>query len=302
MNGYTSRYNARYVQENCPPRMECKPEGGKANPAWTDPVLLAVGRQARSARLPLPLPENAGRLYRIEVQAVNRAGEGSLWSEPTFTYPTDEPLTVAGTPIAHIPLRHFQDGGSFTYTVCINTHETPAKQKIAGTGSLTSAKVISEVVDGASSWDAAVKDAKVLSTGYISATPIDNCTTPDEPETENQVVFARDMDIFREWCTIPGFVACWTEIADGDFAEGESADKQSIVFKAYAAKGVPAWHVQSVAGCTFLRAVMAHEVGHAFGLDHPEVGMAPLMFGTVAAHCTPQPYDVAAVMANYQSR
>ena len=57
--------------------------------------------------------------------------------------------------------------------------------------------------------------------------------------------------------------------------------------------------------------MMAHEVGHAFGIGnavgldfnrHPENTTLSIMSYDAPDYCGPQTYDIAAIMALYQSR
>ena len=84
-------------------------------------------------------------------------------------------------------------------------------------------------------------------------------------------------------------------------------DKHSIVLRASARR----MNWDAIAnGCSSLRTVVAHEVGHALGIGHPTDRLRVLrmlrsmylMYGAFNAVCEPQPYDIAAAMANYQSR
>ena len=63
--------------------------------------------------------------------------------------------------------------------------------------------------------------------------------------------------------------------------------------------------------CSYLKEIVAHEAGHAFGLAHPALGEDPeadvreeyLMYRLLQPGiCELQAYDIVAVMANYQSR
>ena len=69
--------------------------------------------------------------------------------------------------------------------------------------------------------------------------------------------------------------------------------------------GLP-WDTQTRVGmCAQLQDTMAHEVGYALGLNHPQDSAGRtryLMIGRSRGPCEPNPYEVAAVMAQYQSR
>ena len=78
-------------------------------------------------------------------------------------------------------------------------------------------------------------------------------------------------------------------------------------------KGLGYWNYNLSAGCTRLENMIAHETGHAFGIGndalseflnhHPENDTLSIMsYDSQFSHCAPQVYDIAAIMALYQSR
>ena len=75
------------------------------------------------------------------------------------------------------------------------------------------------------------------------------------------------------------------------------------------------WNAQAHNGdCTMAEHTIAHEVGHALGIGQysnnldvvlPRNAMLSIMNSATSLtprYCTPQAYDILAVMANYQSR
>ena len=301
--GATS-YNIRYVEEVCLNDMGCDPDGGSANPKWKKSASAVMASEDNVQETSFSgLTEKT--LYRIETQAVNTDREESDWSDFTFVFPTSGPLT-AETTVALMPIKGFQaDGlnaGSFRYTICIDDPMTvPNPMNSAISGSWTIAEIIAEIKNAAETWETAVGDSRILSTTADPETSLANCEDPEFPSTHNQIQFLGDNKM-NMVCRSTLAIGCWRNTG-GDLPSGQEMDKRSIAMRA---SGGPIVWDTTVNGCSLLHSILAHEVGHAFGIDHPELKTVRrtmyLMHRKIPAVCEPQPYDVAAAMANYQSR
>ena len=294
-------YNVRYVKEVCTPGMKCEPDGGLANPNWQMHANITTSGGATEEAVLGGLATST--LYRVEVQAV--IVDTSTSSDFAFVYPTRNPPTST-TSVALLEISDFQadgqDAGSYRYTICLDDPMTVSNPMISGAWTVT--EIIAEVKDSVETWETAVEDSSILSTTADPETSPDNCGHPRYPSTQNQIVFLKDSDMNMTCHST--HLACWRNMGGVLFLDLPFW-KQSIVLRA--SGGGVAWDTVTN-GCTRLRSIVAHEVGHAFGIGHPDIGPAPdvavrkmyLMFSEFQGICEPQPYDVAAAMANYQSR
>ena len=297
-------YNVRYVEEVCTPGVRCEPDGGSANPNWQTHANITTSGGATKEAVLGGLATST--LYRVEVQAV--VVDASSWSGFDFVYPTRDPLTSI-TSVALMEMRDFQaDGqnaGSYRYTICLDNSVTVSNPMYpAVSGAWTVTDIIAAIKDAIESWETAVGDSSILSTTADPETSPANCEDPMNPSTQNQVLFVgnREMDSV---CGV-SLLGCWRNLG-GDLSTGVPFDKQSVILRA--SGGGVAWDTVTN-GCSRLRTAVAHEVGHALGIRHPDIGLLPpravremyLMYGAVQGVCEPQAYDVAAAMANYQSR
>ena len=288
-------YNLHYAEEVCTLGVGCEPDGGLANPNWQPrPNIATSGSAVKEATL-AGLTE--GKLYRLEVQSV--VVDSSDWSDAAFVYPTGNPLTST-TSVALMEIRDFQaDGqnaGSYRYTTCLSP---------TASGAWTATEIVAEIKASIETWETAVRDSSILSTTADPVTSLGNCEDPEFPSTSNQVVFVSDRRM-GELCR-QDFLGCWQRLG-GDLSRGLPFDRQSLLLKA--SGGGTDWDTMT-SGCSRLRTVVAHEVGHALGIKHLDIGPIPpravrnmyLMYcGFQGGLCGPQAYDVVAAMANYQSR
>ena len=299
VSGVTA-YGLRWVREVCTPGVGCQADGGSASPNWnTGTANTKAGDDVARVQLGGLSEKN---LYRVQVQAVNADDEGSKWSDFTFVFPTDGPLKATSN-VALMDIDGFQadgeDAGSYRYTICLD--ETGQGNPSINAGSWTVGEITTEIRDAFRTWQTAIGDSTILSvTSDDPTNPID-CEAPEDPSTENQVVFLDEIDMNMK-CDSNTALGCWLDHG-GDLSGGEPFDKQSVMLRA--SGGGRSWSVVAN-GCSQLRTVAAHEAGHAFGIDHPAVPSSQkrkyLMYENYQPICGPQKYDVAAAMANYQSR
>ena len=299
VSGVTA-YGLRWAREVCTPGVGCQPDGGSVNPNWnTGSTNTTAGTDVARVQLGGLSEKN---LYRVEVQAVNADDEGSKWSDHTFIFPTDGPLT-ATTAVALMDIDGFQaDGqnaGSYRYTICLD--ETDQGNHNINAGSWTVSEIATEIRDAFRTWQTAVGDSTILSVTSDDLTHPDKCEYPGSSSNDNQVVFVDDRQM-KMHCGSDTALGCWLDHG-GDLSEGEPFDKQSVILRA--SGGGRSWSAVAN-GCSQLRTVAAHEAGHAFGIDHPHIPSSQrrkyLMYENFQPVCGPQAYDVVAAMANYQSR
>ena len=327
-------YDVRY--EQCGSG-RCEIPAGAPGPAWT----LAPGQTGKDALNMMAtelsfggLPTNrivASHLYQVSVQAVHAdraVTSRSPWSDPVMVYPTTgAPATNAtnqhGWPlvrVAGVDSFTFIEDGLYSYYICTPVDDHPAlgsgydkPQPLPGTFTT------GDVTGAANTWVDAVKwvdgGTNIVRMDYVDVVGTHNphnlCMNPsvNAYHSFNQVIFMDDQAA-TVYCQSALAFACWAR--DGDFSS--SPEKHSIIVRTDLAllstrlSQTPAfdWADMVKEGCSLFKHVLAHEFGHALGLDdhvnEPNSIMDGREWDDNKQLCAPSANDVVAVKANYQSR
>ena len=303
-------YNVRYVEEICDLSGVCAPDGGAANPNWqTRTGIPTSGNAVKEATLG-GLTEK--KLYRVEVQAV--VVDPSAWSGFALVYPTDGVLTTM-VRVATIELVSyqgtlvsFQVTGEFDYDICNpptsdDSMDSPQPDPLPIID--TASDTVSMIQDAIGMWENTAKwhdDAVGANIVQATGHEVKTCTYPEDQAFSlghrHQIAFYND-DKTNLLCQDREAFACWTlKIDTIDLIQ---ADPRSIVMRSS-----EDWSVMNAGGCTKLHATLIHESGHSFGFGHAVTEDSSIMFGSYNSAtwnlCEPTAYDIAAMMANYQSR
>ncbi|MCY4474070.1 MAG: fibronectin type III domain-containing protein [Chloroflexi bacterium] len=315
--GVTYRYQARFGAECFTTRtvQGTRPDGTSVDVEVTDGALCNTSSSswvtpttARDATNPVLSGLNIGNLYRIQVrQGTN--GIFSEWSKDVFAYPTSAILTAR---VATIPVFGHMPEGDYTYVVCENTLPK---------STVSSNTWVSDIKAGIETWETAVRWING-SDNIVTATP----TTYIEGFchlAKHKVWFTSSFNLLA--CgptptvqylgyllppgstTRTGTLGCMASTAF--FAPGDDNPVRSstiYLFKDYTSWN-PGTPTATNVTCSYLHQFTMHEAGHAFGLgqsvnEHAKASASVMKSGVDKRFCEPQPYDVAAMMALYQSR
>ena len=120
------------------------------------------------------------------------------------------------------------------------------------------------------------------------------CDSNSNDPAYNQIAFYHPNTVVQK-CNGSDAIACWTN----RFSTTPSMP-EGILLK-YTDPWSSIETPKPGVTCSYLHSVVAHEAGHAFGLYHTAKAITTLMHEDFRA-CYPDQYEVAAMMANYQSR
>ena len=273
------------------------------------------------------------RLYAVRVSAV-RPHFDTDWSEIVYAFPTyrqpqngDSSIWVKGkydnTPrVANLYLAQFHPGHEVMFTVCADTF--PQAKRSAW---------VADVQEGIASWVNAVRWRDPVDGGYnaniirVRHSVSYDCQTTGATTglTKSVVTLERDRHEFRRYCgqliAIRGRslmrdpAACASNFRHPEFGMVSlipwgSTFQPSIRFNGNLPDYVTIkeWtpgstKERSDRACSNVSLVAAHEAGHSIGLGHTpgDVEEKAVMVNGQTKYCGPQPFDVAALMAIYQS-
>ena len=298
-----SSYSVRYVEEICSSNGVCAPDTrGPGGPLWrtapSDDVTIS-GTTVIEARL-RGLAE--GTLYRVEVQA--GFPDTSPWSEFVFVYPTDSPLDsdteVATAPFHGYQAKNSQGSHDFRYVLCEETIPTGL------------AMDAQDMKDAVEEWEDTVvwdegNGANIITTTAYALPPGEQCRVSGAPPIGRFEVAFSSASRVKSACGNPfpwgdSPPACWrsrslTRVGLQSISNGRAYFNVD--------HGVAHWNAALVGGCKKLQETLIHEVGHAFGIgrQHPvNTAHSIMSYQDPTNYCSPQAYDIVAMMANYQSR
>ena len=325
-----TKYRLRYTVESCTPAGTCTPDD--SNWQTTDDI-KASGNAVEETELD-GLSE--GVAYRVEVRS-GRA-EFSDWSENEFAivYPTDDPISDT-TEVVTAPLHGYQAENSqgsheFHYVVCGETITSDVTTSLTYPHlNRTKGAIITDIQNAVDRWEDGIiwneGTANIISTLAYTLPHGEDCSDKWVPSEDGrfEVKFWPDNKI-KEACAPhrrladiltfdlvglggDGPPACWR--SDSWLSYGiDEIESGSILINTRV--GVVWNQLDTSINCTYLHRMVAHEVGHAFGIGnaigidlnrHPKNTTHSIMsYDDQNDYCRPQAYDIAAIMALYQSR
>ena len=213
-------------------------------------------------------------LYTINVRS-NLGNYASDESDDVYTYSTKTiPLNRN---VASIALTAYWNPPEYQYIFCTDTIPT------------TAFSWETEVREGMARWNTATDGIVTLRhTARECDGDDDNDTFDSHEQTGNQVWFASPSEVGAA-CGLAAAAGC---AQGGKTSSGERTPTRIMISDDLTSNRCGGKGVFQVAG---------HEAGHAFGLGHSAVSPA-LMEGAIRSGvCEPQPYDIVAIKALYQS-
>ncbi len=325
-------YEAQYVAEDCG-NGPCQPDG-----TWSTKTLTSIMSMSPPPGQTGPLVTEGelvglsnNTLYQVRVRSV-KGNLHSGWSDSVWVYTTSEALgdvKVATSPF-HGYVRKIKAGSNqgsfeFPFVICKETIERQITHDANGNIVRTKLRVAADIRGAVKTWADAVTwklsgGNNLILTAEITLDADKRCSGDWPIVNHNvdhyEIKFVDDSSL-EAACSFPdlfrrsiGPPACWRS------SSWENSPVQLIqhgsVLLNNARKTV--WHTKPYGlACNETQRLVAHEVGHGLGIgkgtvedlnQHPENG-GRMITGSEQGqynHCTPQPYDVVAVKALYQSR
>ena len=225
-------------------------------------------------------------LYWLEIVAVNAAGEASFPSESLSVYP-DLPGTDNKFAATITFLDHHRTSGVFNYAICDDSipsylYTDPLRP------TRTRQAIVDDIENAMGSWERHVRwwtGSRNIITAQKTGVQ-SGCQTPRMRSQSNQVMFASkaQMAYFGE-CADERVVGCYSRDTIMILDEPGNYDLyDDLPFTGYA----------------YLHALIVHEAGHAYGLDHARTEGS--VMHSHSGWANPSKNDIVAMMAYYQSR
>ena len=293
-DGWSTAFDARWAKEICYANGGCE-----RLTDWTEtPDITTRPTSVEDTREGL-LPLEPNLLYRVELRA--KAVDTSDWSEetPVIVYPTNNPLGPTRAEIAYIKFLSYQTNGLFYYRVCTPTADPPDDDAL--TPRMVPDEIDPDFLDIVDVWEESVtweqpNERNIIGTNGIVLT---DCSTFNM--AHNYVAFLND-EGYKVLCGDNRDQACFHS----------PPDKRATLDQAYQAPQTVVlrvghdWATYVTTDCQKIKATLRHEISHVFGLGH--LGPTPtLLLASPGRYrsdsvCEPSIWDVALIMANYQSR
>ncbi len=212
-------------------------------------------------------------LYRIRVQTKL---DGYV-SEPryVYVYPTKDALVVPNY-IASVPLNGYWSNNRYTYNFCSSTVPN------------TDIEWEKEIKAGMALWQTVTDD--LVTVKHVNA----DCDTDDDDDVDKDdtmanAVYITELSEVEKVCKNPDAIGCAIRTP----RNGERTDARILLSNTLTDNVNP--------GCSSLYQVVVHEAGHALGLGH--AATESIMVSPMPTDlCNPQPRDIVAIKALYQSR
>ena len=225
----------------------------------------------------------------MQVKSVGNGNAESDMVGPLLSCISDE-LTARRDRWRSIPYIAFQPSHTYSYTICTNK--------------FPSQTWMTEVENGISEWTGNIVRLARTSSNSCADLP----TKTFSPFGEIRV--ADDDDEFHYNCTggktMPATVACAGRTPVTGSPAPRFNEPSFIMFRETVLDSVisggwsPGVDAPN-ASCSHLYQTAVHEAGHALGLGHATQDVSIMFSGRRRVYCEPRPYDVAAIMALYQS-
>ena len=277
-------YRLQWGRVTCP--STCSLSGG-----WNQVPTLAYSESGNVVTASLNL--DIGQLYSIEIKVT--VVDESDWSKTVAVWPQKATPAIM-TPIGGIQMMAYQTDGHYRdYRICnppLGSTDPDDPYPIPSTVDAADIRAAVNTWLRAVLWNTGGKNIIRASGGDVNAV----CDSNSNDPAHNQVAFYHPDTVIAK-CNRPDAIACWTEA----FTTTSSMPEGILL------KYTDPWTTTvtlpgttPAVTCGHLQSVVAHEVGHAFGLYHTAAAKT-LMHANFRA-CYPDQYEVAAMMANYQSR
>ena len=232
------------------------------------------------------------KVYRVQVRR-SFNGVASEWSDPVFVYPSDS--SPSGT-VATTPFFGYWPNHSYTYIICTDTIPSTDPNEIAD--------YQDEIEIGIQTWEETVRwewsTSNMVNVERDTATP---CAEVYPVFNQNELRFVESVSVLcAEWAN-PGTKACMRSptMTNPTTTRISTADLYFVSDYSWD----PSEHLTNT-NCSRMRAWAVHESGHSFGLGtittHPNVNTSIMQSPVPETYCQPQPYDIVAMMALYQTR